>query len=200
MLVPMDLAVLANRNSCLTPELALGWRIGQHVKEFFTDLDQVRIAVSGYPQLVPAMRKIAVCPAPGVVTVPQAARPWDLFFFHQPTGTSLKVVVLRSPMLLSPRGRLLEKELARDSDPRLRALYQVELDGLIASILIGPVEDFCLLQTERCRLLSRDVGKMPARCPWCWAQAPKAMLEVEGRRCCPQCSGLEPEWWLLREN
>ena len=48
MLVPLDLAALAWKQSHLSPELALGWRLGRHAHECFDGLEQVRIAATGH--------------------------------------------------------------------------------------------------------------------------------------------------------
>ncbi|WP_456386929.1 hypothetical protein [Desulfolithobacter sp.] len=46
MLVPMESQCLTLRKGYLTPELAIGWRIGKYVEEFFDGLEEVGIARS----------------------------------------------------------------------------------------------------------------------------------------------------------
>ena len=48
MLVPLDLAALAWKQSHLSPELALGLRQGRHAHDCFDGLDQVRNAATGH--------------------------------------------------------------------------------------------------------------------------------------------------------
>jgi hypothetical protein len=48
MLLPLDLAALAWKLGHISPELALGWRLGRHAHDFFCGLDGVRIAATGH--------------------------------------------------------------------------------------------------------------------------------------------------------
>ena len=59
MLLPLDLAALAWRHSHLTPELALGWRLGRHAHEWLDGLDRVRIAATGHAHTLTALRRLA---------------------------------------------------------------------------------------------------------------------------------------------
>lgn len=46
MLVPMELHNLTLKRGYLSPELAIGWRIGKYVEEFFDGLEDVGIAAA----------------------------------------------------------------------------------------------------------------------------------------------------------
>ena len=107
MLLPLDLAALAWRHSHLTPELALGWRLGRHAHEWFDGLDRVRIAATGHEHTLTALRRLARFPEPGAVVQPAGPRPWDMLFLHEPTGTALKsVCISRRISLPRPLGSL----------------------------------------------------------------------------------------------
>ena len=192
-LVPLELAVLAQKNNQLTPELAMGWRLGRHAHEWFDGLDQVQIAATGHDDILAALRRVARFPETGTVVRPIAPRPWDMLFFHEPTGTALKVVCIRQRITLPQPIRELEEKLAC-GDPEIPRRYQDGLATLIGEIVTGDLTGFCLVSEIRCRVLALDEKKHPARCPWCLATEKSHLVEVDGRICCPACAGLEPDW------
>lgn len=193
MLLPLDLAALAWRHSHLTPELALGWRLGRHAHEWFDGLDRVRIAATGHAHTLTALRRLARFPEPGAVVQPTGLRPWDMLFLHEPTGTALKVICVKSRTTLPLAIRELEEQLAC-GDSEIMRRYQDGLTALVGEIVTGDLAGFCLVSEIRSRILNLDETKRPNRCPWCLAMEPARLLEMDGRVCCPKCAGLEPGW------
>ena len=192
-LVPLELVVLAQKNNQLTPELAMGWRLGRHAHDWFDGLDQVRIAATGHADTLTALRRVARFPEAGTVVRPIAPRPWDMLFFHEPTGTALKVVCISRRTRLPHTVSGLEDELAC-GEPEITRRYQDGLAVLIGKIVTADLTEFCLVSEIRCRVLDLDETKRPARCPWCLATGTTHLVEVDGRICCPACVGLEPGW------
>lgn len=192
-LVPLELAVLAQRNNRLTPELAVGWRLGRHACDWFDGLDQVRIAATGHDDTLAALRRLARYPEAGAVTRPEDPRPWDMLFLHQPTGTALRVVCIRRRIGLPSASSERENGPAC-GDPETTRRHQDALTALVGEIVTGDLAGLCLVDEIRCRVLDLARTKHPLRCPWCLATRRSHLLEVDGRICCPSCSGLEPGW------
>ncbi len=193
MLVPLDLAALAWKQSHLSPELALGWRLGRHAHDCFDGLDQVRIAATGHAHTLAALERLARFPEPGRVFRPTGARPWDMLFLHEPTATALKVVCIARRTTLSLAAQELEDKL-NGEDPVVIGRYQEEVDGLVNDIVNGELAGLCSVREIRCRVLDVEKSKLPASCPWCQSRSFNRLVEVDGRIGCPACSGLEPDW------
>ncbi len=194
MILPLDLAALAWKQSHLSPELALGWRLGRHAHEWFSGLEDVRIAATGHAHTSAALARMARFPEQGAVLRPTGPRPWDMLFVHEPTGTALKVVCMAKRLGLPPAIRALEPALAGGDSDAVRR-YQEGLDELVERIVNGDLAGFCVVSEVRCRELAVEDGKLPARCPWCQSAGVQTLVEVEGRIGCPRCNGLEPEWY-----
>jgi len=189
MLVPLDLAALAWKQSHLSPELALGWRLGRHAHECFNGLEQVRIAATGHAQTLAALQRLARFPEPGMVVRPEGARPWDMLFYHDPTATALKVVCIRRRTTMpAPEDRL------EDNNPLAKNRAQEKVDRLVNDIVNGELADLCVVSEIRSRVLDVEKSKLPAVCPWCQTRSFDRLVEVDGRIGCPACSGLEPDW------
>lgn len=193
MLLPLDLAALAWRHSHLTPELALGWRLGRHAHEWFDGLDRVRIAATGHAHTLTALRRLARFPEPGAVVQPTKPRPWDMLFLHEPTGTALKVICINRRTTLPRAIRELEQQL-ECGDPEINRRYQNGITALVGEIVTGDLAGFSLVSESRYRTLAVEKTKLPARCPWCMATDFAHLVEVDDRLCCPACAGLEPGW------
>jgi predicted Zn-ribbon and HTH transcriptional regulator len=193
MLVPLELAMLARKNIHLSPELALGWRLGRYAHDWFDGLDQVRIAACGHEDILTALRRLARCPEQGSVTRPAGPRSWDILFLHHLTGTALKMVFLKRLTTLSPALKGLEGKLD-DGDPEIVLMYQDGINELISTIVTADPASFCQFSEIRCRVVQLDAAKRPVRCPECLAQDIDRLVEVENHIRCPSCAGLEPEW------
>jgi hypothetical protein len=46
MLLPMELSVLAHNKGYVSPELAMGWRVGTYIREFFSGLQDILVATT----------------------------------------------------------------------------------------------------------------------------------------------------------
>lgn len=193
MLVPLDLAALAWKQSHLSPELALGWRLGRHAHDCFDGLEQVRIAAAGHVHTLAALRRMARFPEPGQVLQPSGPRPWDILFYHQPTATALKVVLVRHRITLPRAIRSLEGAMENGGGDDIARRYQEGLDILVERIVNGDIHRLCFICRIHCRVLAPPASSIPG-CPWCRAHHPELLLDVDGRVCCPVCSGLEPSW------
>lgn len=189
MLVPLDLAALAWKQCRLTPELALGWRLGRHAHDCFNGLNRVRIAATGHVQTLAALERLARFPEPGRVFRPTGARPWDMLFWHEPTATALKVVCIRRRTTLPASEKRQEEK-----HPLAMNRTQETVDGLVNDIVNGDLASLCVVSEIRSRVLDVEKSKLPASCPWCQSRSFDRLVEVDGRIGCPACSGLEPDW------
>ncbi|OQX17708.1 MAG: hypothetical protein BWK76_09790 [Desulfobulbaceae bacterium A2] len=193
MLVPLALSMLANRHGWLSAEMALGWRLARLAAEMYDGLEQVRIAARGHAETLMALRALACCPTAGEITEPDGPRPWDVLFWHLPTGSALKVVCVKRLVSLPPELRALEEGLEQ-APPLVVARYRTGLDGLIQEILGSDPERYCRISRHRFHTLSQTKRAPLAGCPWCHRRGVIRLVEVDGRVCCPSCSGLEPSW------
>lgn len=194
MLVPLDLAALAWRQNHLSPELALGWRLGRFAHDRFCDLSAVRIAAARvHPHTEAALARLARFPEAGAVLIPAGPRPWDLLFVHEPTGTALKAIFIRRMLSLPAQEDIEAGDLALHR-------YQGQVTGLVGEIVEGELNSFCVVTESRFRVLAGNPKRARACCPWCRRESPDLLLEVEERVCCPVCSGLEPAWLTDRQT
>ncbi|PIP43692.1 MAG: hypothetical protein COX17_05585 [Deltaproteobacteria bacterium CG23_combo_of_CG06-09_8_20_14_all_60_8] len=193
MLVPLELSALASRRGWLSPELAVGWRLARQAMDFFDGLEQVRIAATGSTDTINALRALARYPKQGSVVIPSRLMPWDVLFFHQITGTALKVVLIRKHIALPPELKRIENDLSHCS-PELLRRYQEGLDARVHGIIRDDLERFSHITEIRCRVLAPDSSQQARCCPWCQAHNPSALLDQDGRICCPACSVLRSLW------
>ncbi len=196
MLLPLDLAILAWKESYVSPELAIGWRIGRYAHEFFDGLEQVRIAAIGHDSTIAALQRQARYPEPGLVTKPLGSRPWDMLFYHEPTATALKVVCIRNQIFPAQALRSLE-ECLKSGNLDVRLHYQVGVNAMVQNIINADIMRLCSLTQIRCRRLITTEGHSMSACPWCRQAGSAIRLDLDGRICCPECAGLEPSWHSL---
>ncbi len=206
MIVPLELNLLAMRRGYLSPELAMGWRIGQYVTEFFSDLEQVRIAAKdeGDAALgLSMMYRKNLLSSP--VTIARAPRPWDFLAYHYPTGTTLQIDTVRDLVELPAEIRKLEalfeygeaKAARPDRSSFAIRRYRIAVDDLIARLLSHPVEQYCQIRESRVRFLREATNRKndPLHCRFCNRAFHKnEMVDFEGVICCAPCSGIEPAW------
>ncbi len=198
MIVPMDLYSLVQRKGYLSPEMAIGWKIGTYVAEYFDDLSDVGVAaVSDNDAVLALLHLIQGNGYPGRIVVPKSARPWDFLFYHLTTGTQLSFTLIRKRTELPQKIRELEAELCEHNHDELER-YQASLDFLIKSILREPVTSFSLIRQSRCRRLhiQNEEGHL-IHCHHCGSLIPPDRAwDVEGDICCLSCAGLEPVWGI----
>lgn len=201
MLVPIELQSLSLPDGHLSPEFALGWRIGTYVREFFSGLDDVRLAAASDTDAARALSRLRPkAPFQCPVTIAIGQRPWDFLAFHYPTGTALRFLAVPNRTELPAVVKELEPLFrSQDRSLSLRAIrcYRAAIDLLIARILKNRVEDCCRIEEIRVRFLGvGTVTPRPVlRCRRCGAMLPAArLLETEGTICCAYCAGFEPSW------
>jgi hypothetical protein len=187
MIVPLELNLLAMRRGYLSPQLALGWRIGGYIIEFFSNLEQVRIAAKKEGDA--ALGLSMMCQKSRFsfpVTIAKGQRPWDFLAYHYPTGTTLQFITVSNLVELPAGARKLEAFFKDgDSNPvRSEAarsaigLYRAAIDGLIARVLSRPVDQYCQIRESRLRLLGtgKNPENQPLRCRLCDRPFPRSKL------------------------
>jgi len=197
-IVPLEMSCLAMRKGYASPELVIGWRIGNYVREFFGGLDDVLVAVRRGSDAALALslmtRSRGSC---GAVAVVNDERPWDFLFYHSLTGTMLQFSLVPERTELSPDIRSLEPMLSR-KNPRVMAVYHSAVEKLAKSMILEPVESFCSIREIRCRpfYVNENKSLSKLRCPRCGSlEAGSNLWDVDGVTCCLSCSGLENSWF-----
>ncbi len=200
MLVPIELYRLVNRLGYLSPELALGWRLGGYFKEFFDGLEVVRLSARAHSETVLSLSTMLGWQrGDSVVVIGDGRPPWNFECYHPLTGTLLEVRPLVEQTTLPSDVEALVPDLS--SDPRAARAYAEAVDRLVERLLAEPVTSYCAVDEHRCR---RSLGASSkargaprsARCRRCGAICATASLWVcEGVLCCIECAGLRPEWF-----
>ncbi len=197
MLVPIELHLLSQRHGHLSPELAIGWRIGSYLREIFQDLSQLRIVVDGWPDAHFALASMSGAGAiPGEVTASGGDPEWDLLAYDPRGGRLTRVVIQEDYRDLPPDAVLLERRLNQKS-PFDIAAYHNRLSGLIKGILSAPIDDVFEVQTQRCQPLAKQTpdAQDGLCCDVCQGCADiQDLWVVDNRIRCTGCAGLEPGW------
>ncbi|MDA3971113.1 MAG: hypothetical protein PF442_07160 [Desulfobulbaceae bacterium] len=197
MLVPMELHNLTLKKGYLSPELAIGWRIGKYVEEFFAGLEDVGIAAARDDDAILALKYLSRQHSPvNHVIIAENATPWDFLFFHAPTGTLLGFCLIRHRTQLPYGIRSLEPDLSRDNQAVAQIYYQAGLEQLVNALLEQSVISFCQVRQDRCRRLQAGIESgEEIHCRSCGQLISyQSARDIEGRICCPTCSGLMPDW------
>lgn len=196
MTVPIELLNLTRRIGHLSPYLAVGWKIGTYVAEYFDGLRDVRLAAAEEGDAACALSYLChVHDCHEEVTVAGTPRPWDFLSYHPATGTVLQFVLVRKQVELSRYLKSLEPCLAGDK-PDLVKIYRTGLDLQVEFILNSSLESFCMIHRRRYRSLhDAPPGIGAVFCRRCGNPTPiRESWEVEGQICCRTCSGLELSW------
>lgn len=199
MLIPLELDILAKRCGNLSPGLALGWRIGGFIQEYFNDLEDARIAAltEGDASLALSMmcRKNRF---PFPVTIATEKRPWDFLVYHYLTGTVLQFKTVPDYNVLHEKPYWPED--FADEAAALRAEHACVRanDKLIIRILNNPVETYCRIVETRVLFLGREENKGPGQLRCCCCRSiftRDKLLDSDGCVLCIPCAGLEPSWF-----
>ena len=197
MLVPLELYNLTRkRTGYLSPDLAIGWKIGTYVKELFDGLQEVRMAVAVEDDAAFALSHLSRDDEHfDRITVPDTPRPWDFLFYHTITGTVLNFTLIRKHVELPENLRSLQSRLF-EGRPEVVEKYRVGLDLLVSSILKREVDSFSIIRRIRCRrLLHAPRYSGSIRCFCCGIPVPvRNAWDIEGQMRCQACSGLELAW------
>ncbi len=202
MLVPIELNILARKRGYLSPELALGWRVGGYAREFFGNLEDIRIAVADNDDaklgLELMCRKLQFAFPPVLSKKPGD---WDFLICHDATGTVLEIRTLAEKVNLPNSALGLERNFNHENFGCRNSSverYRIALDSLILDILNTPLENYCRIIEKRYRILGpgHDGDPLKLRCRRCTQIFPRRKLvEISGVICCIDCSGLEKSWF-----
>ena len=197
--MPLDLYALVQRNRRLTPELVLGWRAVSYVREFFCQLDPLRIAVAAGGDLKAALVltmtenrfPLSVLPVPDAAT-------WHVLAYHGGTGTALEMAFNDARTAMDAVGQSMV-EACVAGDPIAGAAYSASLDRQVLRLMDEPLEALCRIR-ERIIVPSRaGSGNDTTRCRRCGRViASREVWHADGVPCCPPCTGL-PADWIVRQ-
>lgn len=195
----MDLQRLANRLGYLSPELALGWKLGEYLEQYFDGLEVTRIAARAHSETILSLTTmLGWQQGDSVVVVGAGEPPWSFDCYHPLTGTVLRVRPVVEETTLSPDIIALEERLSHD--PKALRDYSSAVDGLIGRLLDEPLTTYCAVDEHRCRRAARSdtsKGIAPRRCRRCGAvyREPMEFWYSEGVLCCSRCAGLHAQWF-----
>ncbi len=188
MLVPFELSIIANRHGRLTPSLALGWKIGHYLREYFNGLDQVRLAVSRDDDSHAALQHMRTESRFPLDLIPaNRENPWDVLAFHPATGTVLEIT------FIVPEDDVQPSDPKASYDTLALAMFKRTLDQFVASLISTPLDHYCnIIET---RVSRSRAGKGTVSCRRCGQTIDKDDIwHINGLPCCQECSGLPDSW------
>lgn len=198
MLVPIDLHIMTQRRGYLSSDLALGWRIGKYIEEFFDTLGEVKIAATHDDDAAMALSYLARQQKyPEHVIVSKPPKAWDFLFYHITTGTLLSIALHKHLTTLSQTILDIQHALATEGSTAVER-YRKNHNSVIKAILNQPITTFCHIRQIRCRrLLSRKDDNRQITCSHCGHLLPlHEAWDIEGDTCCFSCTTLEPAWFI----
>lgn len=197
MLIPIELHRLVNRLGYLSPELALGWKLGSYFKDFFDGLDLTRLSARAHTETVLSLSTMLNWQqGDSVVISGDGQPPWRFACYHPLTGTLLSVRPLAEETTLSPEIQALESDLPHD--PEAARTYAAAVEQLVERLLEDSVVSYCAVDEHRCRRTTRSPRKasQTSRCRRCGTLcASNSLWDCEGVLCCATCAGLRAEWF-----
>ncbi len=189
MLVPFELSIIANRHGRLTPSLAIGWKIGNYLREFFNGLDQVRLAVGRNDDTHTALKHMRTeSRFPLDLLPPDRGRPWDVLAYHPITGTVLEI------SFIVPEEDVPEADPDASYDTLALAMFKTSLDHFVAGLISTPLDHYCnIIET---RVARSHAGRGTVSCRRCGKTVEgEDLWHINGLPCCQDCSGM-PESWV----
>jgi hypothetical protein len=199
MLLPLELSILSRNKGYVSPELALGWRVGTYIREFFTDLHDIRIATTLANDSALALKWMTDSMLGTYsVTVTNEKTDRNFLVYHPATGTVLKIVPFRNLTELPVYLKSIEDNLS-ELDDSIVSVYRGAVNNLIVNILQFPMEVLCQITEHRCRRIIIPEHDSPDKkqCPRCGKKIQSMDIwDVDGIICCLPCSGLEPSWFV----
>ena len=196
MIIPIELFQLGTRNIYVSPDLALGWRIGVHARETFDGLKDVRVAAreAGEATKVLSMMMRQEDIENDIIAV-NKYRPWDFLCYHPQTGTAMEYKAIADSTRLPAEISALESDLCRRGT-RMIEIYKAEVDRLIRKLIFEPIENLCVIRQRRFRhIKSRPSALVDQRCPRCNQElVDGSFWDVDEAVCCLSCCGLEGSW------
>ncbi|MFH2005895.1 MAG: hypothetical protein ABI333_04820 [bacterium] len=198
MIVPIELQRIALRRGYLSPEIALGWRLGVYLREFFDGLELLRVLAAREDDAALSLRIMAAWQRATPILVEGRRERWDFLVYHPATGTLLGVTRVPERTELPQRVKDLEPALAR-GDLRAQLDYRDSVQRLVDRLVGSPFEQLCRIDEHRVRRMHSEVASEPSRlvrCRVCGVLAASRRLwELDGVLCCLSCSGLSPQWF-----
>lgn len=195
MLVPIDLQRLAARVGYLSPELALGYRLGGYLDEVFCGLEVTRLAACVHPETLLALESVARWQRGEPVVETGDAAPYHVECYHPPTGTLLSIVPVPDLTALAPAALRLAPRLG--TSPEADLAYSRAVDERVRAPTSEP--SFCAVRESRCsrpRASDSESQRPQLRCRRCGAPVDRAHLwSCDGVLCCTVCAGLCPLWF-----
>lgn len=196
MLVPIELQRIVLQRGYLSPEIALGWRLADYLRDFFGGLELLRVLVARDGDELLSLRVMGSWCHADPAEVATIGRGWDFLVYHPTTGTLLGVT--RAPDRLSREVRMLEPALARgDLGARLR--YQRSVSELVGHLLDVPFEQLCRIDEHRVRRMAGRGGARAAQKIRCWRcgdpMRRSEIWDMDGVLCCLTCTGMSSKWF-----
>lgn len=198
MIVPIELQRIALRKGYLSPEIALGWRLGTYLRDFFDGLDLLRVVAAREDDAVLSLSIMASWHQATPVLVDESGEGWDFLVYHPVTGTLLGVTGSPERTELPQSVKDLESALAR-GDLRALQTYQSSVQRLVDRLVGSSFEQLCRIDEHRVRRVyaGRSCGSASqVRCRRCGALVTgRRLWELDGVLCCLSCTGLSPLWF-----
>ncbi len=197
MLVPLDLSILAQKVGRLSPSLVLGWRVGNHVREMFDGLDEVRLAAAPTGDFLLGLRATLTESRFPLDVLPAEDEPdWHALAWHAITGTLLRFTFAVERVAMDARGAAALPDV-RKGNPYGLAAYAASLDRQVLRLLDDPMETLCRIEEH---MVSKSRAKdgdpdVSINCRRCGNGTLRTDLwYADGAPCCPDCAGLIPAW------
>jgi len=196
MLMPAELQNLAVKTRRLTPDLAMGWKIGAFIRDFYGDLSDIRLAARESGDAVIALASMLEDRLfGGKITTINKDRPWDFLSYQHSTGVTISFHLLPELSRLPRQMRDIESDLV-GMDPFTRVAYNRSVQMLTKEVAANPLESFCRIVQSCYHPLDQAEGDSLILCQCCNRPAKKGDLWFDGEIiCCTACSGLEPSWF-----
>lgn len=192
MLVPIELHNLTREKGYLSPELAIGWKVGQYAAEFFDGLENITVTVANNNDALIALHHQMGCQGQTQqsVTISDKNPPWDFLFNHGVTGTLLAISLIHLHTQLPLDICKLEPDL-KEENYAVTGVYQAGVDRLISTLLSEPVATFARIRQIRYRRLPiLPHGEHSLQCEDCNKPCqPGHAWEIEGIYLCSDCIG-----------
>jgi formylmethanofuran dehydrogenase subunit E len=199
MLLPIELSIISKKKGYISPELAIGWRVGTYIREFFDGMRDILIATTQTNDAALALKLMTGnIPENGSITAASKKCQWDFLVYHPGTGTVLNIAPFRNLTELSPYLKSIENNLPYMDDDTI-SVYRGAVDELIVTILQFPIEILFQISEHRCRRIIIPENSFPYKkqCPRCGKIIQsKDIWDVDGIICCLPCTGLEPSWFV----
>ncbi len=198
MIIPIELQRIVLRKGYLSPEITLGWRLADYLRDFFGGLELLRVLVARDGDALLSLRVMASWYHAEPIQVATSNRGWDFLVYHPATGTLLGVTRAPERTDLPRQVETLEPALA-EGDLGAQLRYQRTVTKLVDHLLDAPFEQLCRIDEHRLRRIAggRAAPSAPKiRCRRCGNPVRRSRLwELDGVLCCLTCTGMSAQWF-----